>query len=205
MTNVPISDLPIASVGVVVPIRAFALGKARLAGHLPDEERAALGQRLAECVVTAARSLRVLVVSSDDEVQSWAAARSLAILDDPGSLDDAAAAGRSWFAAAGYSRVVVAHADLPHASTFGRVIGDLSQPIVTLVPCHRDDGTPVLSLPTHGEFTFQYGPGSFRRHAVQARARGFAVRVVRDRDLGFDVDTAEDLALLATGALHTGP
>jgi 2-phospho-L-lactate guanylyltransferase len=184
-------------VGVVVPIRAFALGKARLADHLTSEERAELGQRLAECVVTAARDLEVLVVSSDDDVRRWAALRSLAILDDPGSLDGAAAAGRSWFAASGAARVVVAHADLPRVTTFRRVVGDLTQPIVTLVPCHRDDGTPVLSVPAHGEFNFRYGPGSFRRHATEARDRGFAVRVVRDPDLAFDVDTAADLAVLA--------
>ena len=100
-------------VGVVVPIRAFALGKERLAGHLAAEDRAELARRLAECVVTAAADLPVLVVSSDDDVRRWAAARPVAILDDPGSLDGAAAAGRSWFAAAGATRVVVAHADLP--------------------------------------------------------------------------------------------
>ncbi len=183
-------------VGVVVPIRAFALGKARLADHLTSEDRAELAQRLAECVVAAAADLPVLIVSSDDDVRRWAAARSLAILDDPGSLDAAAAAGRSWLAAAGASRVVVAHADLPRATTFRRVIGDRGQPIVTLVPCHRDDGTPVLSVPAHGEFTFRYGLGSFRRHAAEARRRGFAVRVVRDPDLAFDVDTPGDLAVI---------
>ena len=192
-------------VGVVVPIRAFALGKARLSGHIPSDQRAALGRRLAECVVTAAHDLTVLVVSSDDDVRSWAAARSLATLDDPGSLDGAAAAGREWFAASGYGRVVVAHADLPRARTFRNVIRDGAQPIVTLVPCHRDDGTPVLSLPTAGDFTFQYGPGSFRRHAAVARRRGLAVRVVRDPELGFDVDTVEDLELLAADSLRPAP
>jgi 2-phospho-L-lactate guanylyltransferase len=183
-------------VGVVVPIRAFALGKARLADHLTSEDRAQLAQRLAECVVTAAGDLPVLIVSSDDDVRRWAAGRSLALLDDPGSLDAAATAGRSWFAAAGASRVVVAHADLPRATTFRRVIGDRGQPVVTLVPCHRDDGTPVLSVPAHAEFTFRYGPGSFRRHATEARRRGLAVRVVRDPDLAFDVDTPDDLAVI---------
>jgi 2-phospho-L-lactate/phosphoenolpyruvate guanylyltransferase len=196
---------PVRRVGVVVPIRAFALGKARLAGHLPTDERAALGRRLAECVVTAAHDLPVLVVSSDDDVRTWATERSLPTLADPGSLDAAAAAGRAWFAAAGYARVVVAHADLPRARTFSGVIRDEGRPIVTLVPCHRDDGTPVLSVPTHGDFTFRYGPGSFRRHAAEARRRGFGVRVVRDPDLAFDVDTAEDLAQLASDSRRATP
>ena len=39
----------------------------------------------------------------------------------------------------------------------------------------------------------------------EARRRGLAVRVVRDRDLAFDVDTADDLAQLDFAALPTGP
>ena len=43
-------------------------------------------------------------------------------------------------------------------------------PVAVAVPCHRDDGTPVLSLPTAvAGFVFAYGPGSFRRHAAAAR------------------------------------
>jgi 2-phospho-L-lactate guanylyltransferase len=65
------------------------------------------------------------------------------------------------------------------------------------VPCHRDDGTNVVSLPAGSPFRFGYGPGSFRRHAAEARRLGLAVRVVRDPELAFDVDLPEDLAALA--------
>ena len=58
--------------GVVVPIRAFALGKARLAEQLDPDERAALGRRLAEQVMAAASGLETLVVSSDADVRGWA-------------------------------------------------------------------------------------------------------------------------------------
>lgn len=184
----------------MVPIRAFALGKARLAHRLDDAARGALGRRLAECVVGAAQDLPVLVVSSDADVRAWARERSLAVLEDPGSLDAAATKGREWFAAKGYQRVVVAHADLPRAASFTSVIRDAGQPIVTLVPCHRDDGTPVMSLPATAELEFCYGPGSFRLHAAQARRLGLAVRVVRDPDLAFDVDTAADLDLLESSS-----
>jgi 2-phospho-L-lactate guanylyltransferase len=74
-----------------------------------------------------------------------------------------------------------------------RLARDGSRPVVALVPCHRDDGTPVLSVPTTVPFRFAYGPGSFRRHAAEARRLGLGVRVVRDADLAFDVDLPGDL------------
>ena len=186
--------------GVVVPIRAFALGKARLADQLDPAARAALGRRLAEGVVGAAAGLEVLVVSSDDDVRTWAHTVNVDAIDDPGSLDAAADAGRAQLKVRGCSRIVVAHADLPFATTFSGVVRDGSQPVVAAVPCHRDDGTPVLSVPAHIDFAFAYGPGSFRRHAAEARRLGVGFRVVRDRNLAFDVDLPDDLELLTPTA-----
>lgn len=182
--------------GAVIPIRAFALGKARLAASLDEVARAALSRRWAEQVVEAAAPMPIVVVSSDPAVREWAADLGVDALDDPGSLDAAAAVGRDHFRAAGCSRVVVAHADLPRAHDLVRLARDGAQPIVAIVPCHRDDGTPVLSLPTASDFQFAYGPGSFRRHAAEARRLGLGVRVLRDADLAFDVDLPDDLAAL---------
>ena len=183
--------------GVVIPIRAFALGKARLAAELDASERAALGRRLAGHVVEAASEFVVSVVSSDRDVRAWASERGVATIDDPGSLNAAARAGRDWAAIQGCTRVVIAHADLPFARSFAPVARDGAQPVVVLVPCHRDDGTPVLSVPVDAHFEFQYGRGSFRRHAAEARRIGLGVRVVRDPTLAFDIDLPDDLARLA--------
>jgi 2-phospho-L-lactate guanylyltransferase len=182
--------------GVVIPIRAFALGKARLADQLDGERRASLARRLADGVVNAAGNAPVVVVTSADDVRSWAYGRGLDVVDDPGSLDAAARAGCEHLANAGCVRAVVAHADLPWARSFVAAARDGSLPIVALVPCHRDDGTPVLSVPTDLPFDFAYGPGSFRRHVDEARRRGYGVRVVRDRTLAFDIDVPSDLAAL---------
>jgi 2-phospho-L-lactate guanylyltransferase len=183
--------------GVVIPIRAFALGKARLAGALDAAERAVLGRRWAEHVVGAAAGHPGVVVSSDPEVRDWADGQGLLVLDDPGTLDAAADVGRAALRERGCARVVVAHADLPRARTLAGVVRDGSRPVVVLVPCHRDDGTPVLSVPADADFRFAYGPGSFRRHAVEARRLGLGVRVVRDAELAFDVDVPADLVELA--------
>jgi 2-phospho-L-lactate guanylyltransferase len=184
------------SSGAVIPIRAFALGKARLAASLDGAERAALGRQWAEQVVHAAAPMPVVVVSSDPDVRTWAAALGVDGLDDPGTLDGAAAAGRDHLRRMGCARAVIAHADLPRARDLVRLARDGAQPVVALVPCHRDDGTPVLSVPTAIDFRFQYGPGSFRRHAEEARRLGVGLRVVRDGDLAFDVDIPDDLVAL---------
>src|SRR3954449_4765378 len=92
--------------GAVIPIRAFALGKARLAASLDRAERAALGRRWAEQVVHAAAPMPVVVVSSDPDVSAWAGDLGVDVLDDPGTLDGAAAMGRDHFAERGCTRVV---------------------------------------------------------------------------------------------------
>ncbi len=188
-----------AHAGVVLPVRSFVLGKARLAADLDDAARADLGRRLADGVADAAGALPLVVVTSAPEVQAWAAARALTVLDDPGSLDAAAKLGQHHFADAGIGRVVVVHGDLPRARSLIGLARDASQPVVALVPCHRDDGTNVLAVPSGVEFRFAYGPGSFRRHVTECRRLGLGVRVVRDPDLAFDVDVPEDLAALGAG------
>jgi len=182
------------AIAVILPIRAFTFGKARLAADLDDAARAELARTMADGVATAAAGFPTLVVSSAPEVVAWAEARGLATLPDPGSLDDAASAGSEWARDRGAVRVVVAHADLPFATSFEAVVRDYSAGIVTVVPCHRDDGTTVLSFPVTAPFRFAYGPGSFRRHVAEAGRLGLGVRVVRDASLAFDVDIPADLS-----------
>jgi 2-phospho-L-lactate guanylyltransferase len=186
-----------AEFGVVIPIRTFALANTRLSDHLSSDARATLARRLADTVMRAASGAPVIVVTSAPEVEEWALGHGMSLVPDPGSLDAAAAAGLDAMRMLGVPRIVISHADLPFATTFAPVTRDADRPIATLVPCQRDDGTPVLSVPTTAPFVFSYGPGSFRRHIDAAHAAGLAVRVVREPNLGFDVDTVDDLRTLA--------
>ncbi|HEY8215713.1 MAG TPA: 2-phospho-L-lactate guanylyltransferase [Acidimicrobiia bacterium] len=180
--------------GVVVPIRSFSHAKLRLADHLSDEQRGELLRECAARVVEAAAPLPVVVVTSAPEVRAWARALGVDVVDDrDAGLDAAAHIGREHLATSGLARAVIAHADLPRAGAFAALGADGDRPIVTLVPCHRDDGTNVCSVPVALPFRFQYGEGSFRRHAAEARRLGAAVRVVRRADLAFDVDVPADL------------
>jgi len=172
------------------------MGKARLAAVLSETERAALARSMAERVVSAAGTHPVVIVSSAAEVVAWAHDHDCDVIADPGTLDAAANAGRAWAVERGFARYAVVHADLPLARSLDAVVADGAAPVAVIVPDHRDDGTPVLSLPTNVEFTFAYGPDSAARHAEEARRRALTVRIVHDRALGFDVDVAADLAEL---------
>jgi 2-phospho-L-lactate guanylyltransferase len=189
------SDLPdVPIVMVVVPIRSFRDGKARLATRLDDRARAALVRNLADRVYDAVAGLPVVVVSNDPDVVAWARGRGASVVDDPGSLDAAAEAGREHARTRGAERVVVIHADLPRIRSITPV---LAAGGVVVVPDRFDDGTPVIALPTEGAFSFAFGPGSFRRHCAEALARGYPLEIVRRDDLAFDIDRPEDLDDLA--------
>lgn len=152
---------------------------------------------MADVVVDAAGGRPLVVVSSAPEVDAWCAQRALHRIDDPGSLDGAAAHGREWVRAQGLDRVVVVHADLPLATTLDAVADDGAAPVAVIVPDHRDDGSPVLALPASAPFEFAYGPGSSLRHRHEAERLGLTVRVARIAELAFDVDVPADLERLA--------
>jgi len=190
----------VSGAAVVIPIRSFIEANTRLASVLAPDARAALARSMAERVVAAAAPRAIVVVSSAPEVLEWATDQGCTTIADPGTLDAAAAAGVWWARDRGHPRAVVVHADLPLASSFDTVDGDGAEPIAVIVPDHRNDGTPVLSLPAAAEFPFAYGAGSAARHIAAAQACGLAVRIVDDYTLAFDVDTADDLTTLTARA-----
>ena len=199
----------------MIPVRSFTRGKSRLSGALGSgaqgtQAHESFVRDLADRAADAAGARPVAVVTSATEVVTWATARNLAVVADRGSLDAAARAGRDWAAEQGCARVIVVHADLPDIVTLDAVAGDGAAPVAVLVPCHRDDGTPVLSVPTRAvagfaPFEFAYGPGSFVRHRAAAQAAGLAVRIVVDDALGFDVDGPDDLAILLARRAAAAP
>ena len=181
------------SVAVLIPVKAFADAKLRLAPAMTGVDRAALARSMAERVVRAAGSLPVAIVCDDDDVVTWAASHQLDVIVAPGrGLNRAVETGVDALAAAGASQVIVAHADLPLATDLAWVA---RFPGVTLVPDRRDDGTNVACIPTNAGFRFAYGPGSFSRHVSEARSRGLALHIVRNPELGWDVDQPDDLAI----------
>src|SRR5690606_313120 len=177
---------------VLVPLKGFRRAKGRLADRLDEGERADLAERLAETVLAAAGDLPVLVVHDDDETGRWAEARGAAALRQraPG-LNAAVSEGVEHLRLQGFEEVIVAHGDLPLATTLAGLAG---WPGVTLVPDRRHDGTNVLVVPLSARFAFAYGRGALGRHRAEAVRLGLPVRELDDPALGWDVDDPGDLA-----------
>jgi len=180
---------------VLVPVKAFADAKARLAPALRAPEREALARSMAERVVAAAAPLPVRVACDDPGVAAWAEALGATVEWTPGlGLNGAVQQGFTSLVAEGFHVIVVAHADLPHAVGLDRLADD--RDTVTVVPDRRDDGTNVLAVPARGAgFTFAYGVGSCARHIAEATRLGFPVRIERLPELQWDVDTPDDLPI----------
>jgi 2-phospho-L-lactate guanylyltransferase len=177
-------------VAVLVPVKAFADAKVRLAPVLAPAAREALARSMAERVVRAAGDLPVAVVCDDPGVADWATRLGATVVWTPAhGLNRAVEAGVAALVDGGARQVIVAHADLPFAAELEMTAWF---PGVTLVPDRHDDGTNVACVP-EGGFTFSYGLGSFARHRAEARRLGLPLRVLRDPALGWDVDNPNDL------------
>lgn len=184
----------VESDAVLVPVKAFAQAKLRLAPALSPSRRANLARAMATRVVESAAGLPVAVVCDDPEVAAWARELGARVIWEPGrGLNGAVQHGVARLAADGARLVVVAAGDLPLASDL-RWVTDFDG--VTIVPDRHRDGTNVICVPGTCGFRFSYGPASFDRHVAEARRLGIGLRVVEDTPLAWDVDVPDDLAVV---------
>lgn len=181
-----------SAVAALLPVKAFGAAKRRLSRVLDPAERVELSRSMATTVVAATAGMPTFVVCDDDEVARWARGAGAEVIWRPGrGLNGAVNDGVHQLATWGFDRIVVSHADLPHARDL-RWVADFDG--VTLVPDRHDDGTNVACVPAGTSFRFAYGRGSFPRHLAEAHRRGLAVRIERDQRLGWDVDVPSDLS-----------
>jgi 2-phospho-L-lactate guanylyltransferase len=181
----------------LVPVKALAEAKGRLAPEVGPLQRRLLAIAMFEDVIAALQAVpgleRPVVVSPDREVWRRADAMGCRVVEEPPGTGDlngalAAAAAR----ANGLGLLVVA-ADLPLASAAGleRVLAAATAP-VAVVPSHEGSGTNVLAWRDPLSFAPSFGPASAARHlAVLGAVR------VDEPGLALDVDTADDLRLVA--------
>ncbi len=75
------------------------------------------------------------------------------------------------------------------------------QPLVVAAPSDARGGTNALLLSPPNVIEPAFGPGSLEAHVRAARAADASVQLVIDPQLGFDLDTPEDLERIDASVL----
>ena len=106
-----------------------------------------------------------------------------------------------WALAAGYERVLLVPGDVPLVvdEEIDALLDSASADgsAVVIVPDRHHEGTNGLLLAPPDAIEPSFGPGSLERHVQAAETAGVAHRVERVPSLVFDVDTSDDLAVVA--------
>jgi len=182
----------------LVPVKALAEAKGRLAPAVGPLPRRLLAIAMFEDVVAALQAVPALVapvvVSPDREVWRRADAMGCRVVEEPpgaGDLNGALTAAARRLGNG--SPLLVVTADLPLASPAGleRVLAAARAP-VAVVPSADGGGTNVLAWRDPASFAPSFGPDSAARHlAVPGAVR------VEEPGLSLDVDTLADLEAVA--------
>lgn len=181
----------------VIPIKASAESKTRLAGVLaPDERQALVGVMLSRVVEAAQMAQlidRVCVVGPSrmdmaDEVR---------LLSDPGrGLNAAVQSALAEVLDENVDRLVIIAADLPQVTAHELDLLAAAPPgTIAIAPDRHETGTNALSLPLPAarDFRFAFGTDSFARHKSETQRLGLALEIVLSRGLEYDIDEPEDL------------
>lgn len=184
---------------VLVPIKSFTKAKARLSLMLGPAARESLAKNMAASLISAQSPLIVFVCCEDASVASWAKNMGAQVLLGTHSgLNNAVEAAAVTLGSAGFSKVAIAHGDLPFGSSLQKLF-DFEG--VTIVPDRHHQGTNVMVLPTkvlagdaHERFRFCYGPGSLAAHCASTIRCGQDLHIAYDFALSWDIDTEADIS-----------
>lgn len=195
----------------IIPVKPLRESKRRLSHLLSVDERADLILTFLDdllLTLNAAPNIdRVLVVSGDPLVATLAEKYGALVLIEsaPAGLNAAVARGAAHAVGAGAAAVLVLPADLPFVQVedveamLRPLTGDRRPPkersLLAVCGDEADEGTNALLLAPPGDFTFRYGPGSFRAHLAEATERGRVTYTINAPGLRFDLDTESDWAV----------
>lgn len=194
-----------ADIWTIVPMRGIEHGKSRLATVLDAARRAALNRWLL------ARTLKVVgcwhggldqcvVVSPCQEALQLAdSAGAVAVQETAhaGNLNRALDQGVAYAAAQSAGRILVLACDLPEltVAALRALTAAASAPLhMALAADKAGTGTNAMVVDARRVLEFRYGECSLERHRQWAVTHGLHVKVMTHPELGFDLDTPDDLA-----------
>jgi 2-phospho-L-lactate/phosphoenolpyruvate guanylyltransferase len=182
---------------VVIPCKAFDLGKSRLAPCLEPVSRQELCRslfvRTLDLAMRAFSRQQICVVTNDADAIALARSLSIDCVIDPGQgLNEGLEAARrdllTTTRAAG--AMLVLPIDLPYADEEVVLSFCELDKEVVIAPDEAWTGTNLLRLRGRAltEFVFEFGEGSYERHLAQAKAKRLSLKTIADWRLGFDID-----------------
>lgn len=194
------------SVWAVVPMKALADAKQRLAPLHPPAMRRALALAMLEDVLAAVAKVAgldgVMVATPDPDIAAFARRHAARVIDeDAGSGLNAAvtAAGRR-LASEGGRAMLVLPGDVPGVrpeEVTAMLAAHRDGADAVIVPAHDGLGTNALLVAPPEAIAFAFGADSFAAHLAAARRAGLSPRVLRLPGIGLDCDTPADLAQFA--------
>lgn len=201
----------------VVPVRSLSDGKRRLGAAVDAEEREALVVGLLRATVEtlsfALGLANIGIVSSDRTVLAAAGHLGAHAIPESvaGDLNASLRLGRDWASEAGAAALLYLPADLPllTAAAVERLLDAADAalaatgdgPIAVIAPSDARVGTNALLLAPPALIEPRFGPDSLTAHLLAAERTGAAVQLVADPELGFDLDTPDDLDRLGSQRL----
>ena len=199
------------SATAIVPVKRFRAAKQRLVEVVGPPGRAALTKAMLADVLTAITAAelveRVVVVTGEGRAEKVAlelgpgARIPVEVLRDPEDEGHSRAAtlGIVRAKALGAEAVALLPGDCPllDPPELDAALGRLGPDSVVVVPDRHGSGTNALLMRPCDAVAPAFGPGSRERHVERARRRDLAVAVDEVPSLGLDLDTPDDLAVLA--------
>jgi 2-phospho-L-lactate/phosphoenolpyruvate guanylyltransferase len=193
----------------ILPVKSFDAAKQRLASSLASRSRQALAQAMFQDVLASLRQVnwieRIVVVASEPTVE-FATDDQVVLIEDEARAGQSQATllGIRWAVTSGFQRALLVPADTPllAPAEIDELLANAPEAVV-IVPDRHGSGTNALLLRPPTVIEPSFGPDSLQRHVAAAEAAGVAHRLERVPSLVLDVDTFDDLGVVADALEHS--
>ena len=184
----------------VLPVKSPRNSKQRMIGFLDAEKREELAWLLYKQTLAALREASgidlIAVATSDAEVAEHARRSGVIVFEERDQISHSVSADAACLRASemGATTVLLVPIDVPLVTPDDfSGLAAAARPGLIVVSSADGTGTNALVLTPPDVIESRFGPGSFRAHMDEARAKGIFAEALHLPGLMFDIDTREDV------------